>query len=176
MDAQRDYETEPTVAVFDSPDDARRAVSELRARRFDIAAIGEEPLAPGRYQAEDPSLWEVTAGMIRGALLGAPVGVLFGIGQAALLPSEPTRLVLAGGVLGGALLGAYFGAIQRTRFDDDQAEWVDVPDGARRELVAVYTSGPAPRIRQLLRRTGARAFLDPTIPATERALRLAHPA
>ncbi len=175
MDAQRDYETEPTIAVFDSPEDAHRAVARLRARRFDVAAIEEEPLAPGRYQVEDPSLWEVGAGLLRGALFGAPVGLLFGIGQAALLPSEPTRLVLAGGILGGAILGGFIGAVQRTRFDDDEAEWVEVSDGGAREALAVYTSGPAPRIRRVLRQTGARAFLDPTIPSTERALRLAQP-
>ena len=187
MDAQSDYETEPTIAVFDRPEAAHTAVEQLRARRFDIAAIEEQPLASGRYQAEDSSPWEVGAGMLRGALWGAPVGLLLGVGQIALLwtridhvalPWIGTALlleVLAGGLVGGAVLGAYIGAMQRTRFDDDEAEWVDVPADGARELVAVFTSGPAPRIREVLRGAGARAFLDPTCPSMERALRLARP-
>ena len=186
METQLDYETEPILAIFQSPEQASAAIEALHATGIPERAIGQVSVDPGRYQAEDGSLGEEGDGLWKGAAVGAPVGALFGIALAVSVPS-PGPGVVAGlavaGAAGCSILGGLVGAIARARFDDDEAEWIEVVEGPPSMLVAAYTRNPG-RARQVLRQAGARGLLDTTTPYAAEILRLsnarpappAHPA
>jgi hypothetical protein len=175
METQLDYETEPVMAIFHSPEQAHAGMEALqRTLGIPESAIGLVTIDPGRYQAEDGTLAEEGDGVWKGAAVGAPVGALFGIALAVSVPS-PGPGVVAGlavaGAAGVGVLGGFVGAIARARFDDDEAEWIHVTDGRPSLLVAAYSRSPR-RAREILRRTGASAFLDCTTPVAAEILRL----
>ena len=173
METQHDYETEPVLAVFGSPDEARAGLEALRAMGIPQYAMAQVGCPPGHHQAEDGSLQEENDGLWKGAALGAPVGALFGIALAVSVPN-PGVGVVAGLAVAGAggvgILGGLMGAIARARFDDDEAEWIHVLEEEGFQLVAVFTRRPR-RARAALRRAGARAFLDSTTPMAAEVLR-----
>jgi hypothetical protein len=173
METQADYETEPIVAVFRSADEARAGVDRLRALGIATHATAHVPCAAGRFQLEDGSLREEGDGLWKGALLGAPIGALFGIALSVSVPSPGVGVVAglaAGGALGCGILGGLVGAIVRARFDDDEAEWIDVPAGSSLELVVAFTRRPR-RTRQVLLAAGATALLDCTMPEAAEIVR-----
>ena len=173
METQHEYETEPVLAVFGSSDEARAGLEALRALGIPQHAMAQVSCAPGHYQAEDGSAWEESDGLWKGAALGAPVGALFGIALAVSVPS-PGVGVVAGLAVAGAggvgILGGLMGAIARARFDDDEAEWIDVLEEQGFQLVVVYSRRPR-RAREALRKAGARGFLDCTTPMAAQVMR-----
>jgi hypothetical protein len=173
METQHDYETEPVLAVFGSPEEAGAGLEHLRRLGIAPHAIAQVSCPPGVYQAEDGSLWEESDGLWKGAALGAPVGALFGIALAVSVPS-PGVGVVAGLAVAGAggcgILGGLMGAIARARFDDDEAEWIEVLEEQSLHLVVAFTRRPR-RVHDMLRRAGAKIFLDCTTPLAAEVLR-----
>jgi hypothetical protein len=173
METQLDYETEPILAIFQSPEQASAAIEALHATGIPERAIGQVSVDPGRYQAEDGSLGEEGDGLWKGAAVGAPVGALFGIALAVSVPS-PGPGVVAGlavaGAAGCGILGGLMGAIARARFDDDEAEWIEVLEEQGFQLVVVFSRRPR-RARETLRKAGAKGFLDTTTPMAAEVLR-----
>lgn len=178
MRTQQDYETDPTLAVFESAANARIAAEALRASHIVIDAVSQVPLAPGRYQVADGSFGGVVKGIVRGAELGFPAGAVLGAGVAASFGGGAPELIagLAGaGALVGTLVGSLEGAAVADPYDDDQAEWIELPDASTAVLLIIETrsDGTTGRARQILRAAGAHAFLDPEVHPFEDELRQA---
>src|SRR5437763_4859838 len=173
MEIQHEYETEAVLAIFRSSGEARAGVEALRAMGVAAHATATVTCVPGRYQAEDFSLKEEGDGLWKGAALGAPVGALFGIGLAVSVPN-PGAGVVAGlavaGAAGCGILGGLVGAIARARFDDNEAEFIEVLEGDGSEIAIAFSRHPR-RLREVLRRAGASSFLDSTTPHAPEALR-----
>ena len=172
MHVRTDYETEDILAVFDDPETAREVIRRLRAELGDDQRVVGVPLEPGRYQLADFSLQEVVHGAVKAAQVSVPLGALAGLGVAAAAIPGVGPAALAGmalaGAIGGFIVGGMTGAIKRTRWDRDPAGFLDVPSGSHYMLVIVRAS-PAParretsRVKGVLARSGAIAFLDPTV-------------
>jgi hypothetical protein len=178
METQYDYETSPTLAIFRAAEQADAAVDALRAAGVPAAAIVRGVLGPGRYQCEDCSLSEEGDGIQKGATIGGPIGAVIGFGLAAWLTGSGMGVLVglaAAGAAGGAVLGGLVGAIARAHFDDDEAEWIDIPAERPAALVTVYTSGGrtriAARVKSVLKQAGAIGFLDPSTPEADALLR-----
>jgi hypothetical protein len=174
MRTRTDYETDPTLAVFESPDQAEVAIRRLRALGIPPDAIRQTPLPRGSYQCTDPSLGESFAGVLHGAQFGAPAGAALGLGMASVSQVGPEVFVwLAGvGAVMGAVVGSIIGAAVRAHYDDDVAQGIAVPDGSSAALLLAEThsDGTTGRARQVLRRAGALAFLDPNVYADDDAM------
>jgi hypothetical protein len=71
------------------------------------------------------------------------------------------------GAIGGLIVGSMTGAIGRTRWDRDPAQFISVPPNSQYRLVIVEAS-PAlawretSKVLRILARGGAIGFLDPT--------------
>ncbi len=168
MKTQLDYETDSTLAVFESAAQANLAASRLQAMKISTDAIRHVPLAPGIYQLADPSLGEEVAGILRGAEFGLPAGAALGLGVAASLGGAGPEVFagLAGaGALVGAIVGSMDGAAVRARYDDDVAESIELPAGSSALLLVVEThsDGTTGQARNALKHAGALAFLDPEL-------------
>ncbi len=168
MKTQTDYETDPTLAIFDNPERAEEARRRLQALGISDQVIRQAPLAPGRYQCVDPSFGEEVSGILRGAEVGLPAGAVLGVGMAASLGGAGLEVFagLAGaGAVIGAVVGSLEGAAIRAHYDDDVAQWIEVSDGGSTVLLVVgtHSDGTTGRTRQALRRAGALAFLDPEV-------------
>ena len=171
MHVRYDYETEDILAVFDNPEAAREAVRRVRQAIGDPHRAIAVPLAPGRYQLADVSLQEVVHGAMHSATTSVPLGALAGIGLAAVAVPAAGPVALAGlglaGAIGGLVVGAMTGAIKRTRWDRDPAQFLEVPPDSEYMLVIVEAS-PAlgrretSRVMGILTRAGAIGFLDAT--------------
>jgi hypothetical protein len=68
-----DDRSDPILAVFDSPERARRAVRRLSQVVADAARVEALPLAPGRYRLADISRAQEVYAAVRGAAVGAPL-------------------------------------------------------------------------------------------------------
>jgi hypothetical protein len=173
METQHEYETEPVLAVFGSPEEAHAGLEALRARGIPQHGMAQVTCPAGHYQGEDGSWLEESDGLWKGVALGAPVGALFGIALAVSVPS-PGVGVVAGLAVAGAggmgVLGGLVGAIARARFDDDEAEWIDVLEEQGFQLVVAFSRRPR-RARETLRRAGAKGFLDSTTPMAAEVIR-----
>ena len=173
METQHEYETDPVLAIFRSSGEARAGVQALHAMGIPAQATASMACVAGRYQAEDFSLREEGDGLWKGAALGVPVGALFGIALAVSVPNPGVGVVAGLAVAGAAgcgILGGLVGAIARARFDDDEAEFIEIPDGDGSELVIAFSRRPQ-RVREVLRRSGASGFLDSTTPHASEVLR-----
>src|SRR5918911_3958955 len=173
METQHEYETEPVLAVFGSSDEARAGLEALRAMGIPQYQMAQVACPAGHHQAEDGTLRDENDGLWKGAALGAPVGALFGIALAVSVPN-PGVGVVAGLAVAGAggvgILGGLMGAIARARFDDDEAEWVEVLEEQGFHMVVAFSRRPR-RARATLRKAGAKAFLDCTTPVASEVLR-----
>ena len=171
MHVKTDYETEDILAVFDDPEIARAAVRRLREYLGDPHRVVAVPLEPGRYQLADTSLQEVLHGAVRAARVSMPLGAVAGLGLGAVaIPGVGLAALTAmavAGALGGFVIGGMTGAIERTRWDRDPAQFLEVPPGSS-DMLVIARASPAPARRETSRamgslvRAGARAFLDPT--------------
>jgi hypothetical protein len=167
MRPQVDYETEPTLAVFRSAEQAAEATLRLERSGVPARSIARIALTPGRYQAEDDTFAEEKAGVRRGVLGGAPIGAAIGLAVAAVISAGVAGIagLAAAGAIEGAVIGGFVGSIARASFDEDTASTVDVHSNQGAVVVVVRSGGVATdvvRVRESLRRAGAIAFLDPT--------------
>jgi hypothetical protein len=161
-----DYETVATVTVFENSKQAEGAFELLREVGISRPLIHTRDLAPGRYQCRDPSLDEVTAGVLSGAALGMLAGVTVGLAFAAASGRRDPELFvsLAAIVIACTVVGSLVGSAIRARYDDDVAASIDLTHTNSAVLVLVEThSLPATRrARQALTETAALATLDPS--------------
>jgi hypothetical protein len=70
---------------------------------------------------------------------------------------------LAGaGAVAGTLVGSLGGAAKAAHYDDDVAEWLELPNGSAAVVLIIEThsNGTTGRARRALRQAGALAFLD----------------
>jgi len=164
-----DDRSDPILAVFDSPERARRAVRRLSQVVADAARVEALPLAPGRYKLADISRAQEVYAAVRGAAVGAPLGGLVGLALGATLvgvASFPALGATAAGALAGLAVGGFRG-IARTYWTDNGHEFLDVPPYNEYVLVAVPAGAIADRrqraraMRALLR-AGALGFLEPS--------------
>jgi hypothetical protein len=175
MRTRTDYETDPTLAVFRSPEEADVAVRLLQALGIPDEAIHQAPLKKGTYPSIDVSLDEGFAGVLRGAEFGVPAGAALGLGISVSVsrasPEVSVSLAGVGAVLGG-VVGSIVGAAVRAHYDDDIAQEIEVTEGSSAVVLLAETrsDGTTGRARQTLKRAGAVAFLDPAMYAEEAAL------
>ena len=168
MLVQSDYETDLTLAVFRSSEDAAEALRRLTAAGVHVDASAQKPLSPGRYEVCDTSMNEEVGGALRGAEIGVPAGAVVGLGVAATMLGA-TPEVMAGmagaGAIAGGVIGAFNGAVLRTHWDDDVAAVHEVPDEDPETLLQITTTaadGSTGHARRILAAAGAIAFLDPS--------------
>ena len=161
-----DYETVATVTVFENSTQAEGAFEPLLAVGISRPLIHTGHLAPGRYQCRDPSLDEVTAGVLAGAALGLLAGVSVGLAVAAASGRRDPELFvsLAAIVMACTVVGSLVGSAIRAHYDDDVAASIDLTHTNSPVLLLVEThSLPATRrARQALTETAALATLDPS--------------
>jgi len=138
------------VGVFESVEEARRALEGLRAVGFRDDQIGllshEQLLAQHHGLEHDPtgSRWEEGTGL--GAAAGAATGLGWGLAVAAgLLPAVGP--IIAGGTLvallaslgAGAAAGTLLGALIGFGIPEDDAAYFDTEFREGRTLLAVHT-------------------------------------
>jgi hypothetical protein len=111
QDAQKNRTSAIVVALFDDPDRASDAITDLKEAGFQEEDIGvamqdrAEPVVPEVEPGTRPATGE---GMARGALSGGIVGGALGLLGSLLLPGVGP--IVAGGILGSLLMGAGIGA------------------------------------------------------------------
>jgi hypothetical protein len=155
------------LAVFKSPEHARRVVRRLSEMVPDRRAIDAVPLGPGLYPLADINRGVEVRAAIRGAARWAPIGAIVGLAFAALLPGVgPFAAVgaTAAGALAGLAVGGADGAMKRVRWGEHGLALLEVLPGSNWTLVIVNTSAipDSQRLGRLLERGGAMAFLEPT--------------
>lgn len=155
--------------VFASREQAEGAIAQLRALGIEDADIGIAVPNPGEYRiVEDEELPTGTGRRItEGAIIGAPVGSLAGLGiMEALVPGAGSfglggvLVGLVGGGLWGTFFGAYSGLIAKLRGRDGHEHTCTIPLGGSDVLVAVRASTQTEHVRQVMQAYGARCFLD----------------
>jgi hypothetical protein len=168
MLANADHPPDALLAVFETPDQARRAVRRLSQIVDDPRSIDALPLPPGQYElAAVNSALEAYAAL-RGAALGAPLGAIAGLGLAMVLLGA-TPFPVIGGTAAGALAGLLVGgrrAVARSRWTDTGCGVLDVSATSGYVLVTVPArtladSRARARAIRALGRSGAIAFLEP---------------
>ena len=145
------------VAVFETPEDAERALDALRRaglRREDVSLVMREAPPPST-ETEDTMGSSVVTGAATGATVGGLLGGLAGWLLATLVPGVGP--VLGAGVLASTLTGAAVGAAGGGILgallglgvpEDEAAHYVGQVE-AGRILVTVHTTGPAPHGRAM---------------------------
>ncbi|MCC6174854.1 MAG: hypothetical protein IT305_06090 [Chloroflexi bacterium] len=159
------------VGVFDSEEDAKAALAELKDAAFDPATIGVVTLrrqdaerlsettgAPGQVRDDQ------TTGLLAGGLLGGVAGWL--IGAASVAVPGLGALVAAGalvGAVGGAGIGAAAGGILGFLIDQglghEEARYYQERVQAGSILVTVRDPRRADEARDILRRCGGSDFM-----------------
>jgi hypothetical protein len=165
MRTEIDYETVPTVTVFEDSGLTEGAFKRLRAVGIPEAAIHTAALAPGRYQCRDASLDEETAGVLWGAALGFVAGVSLGLAIAATSGRRDPELFvsLAAIAMACTVVGSLVGSAIRAHYDDDVAASIDLSDTRSAVLVLVETHSvwATRRVRKALTDSAVMATLDP---------------
>jgi hypothetical protein len=156
------------VGVFETRDQAREAVTELRRAGFRENEIGvlsraPEGEAPDSASATDPThtRWEEGSGI--GAAAGAVTGTGLGLAVAAgLIPGVGP--VIAGGTLmallasagAGAAVGTVLGALIGLGIPEEESRFYESEFAAGRTLVTVRAGSRNADAWQILSRHGAR--------------------
>jgi hypothetical protein len=153
-------------ALFADRDTAAAAVEELLRAGIDRADIGVAvPVRePNRIRKESPQ--DSLKGAMQGASIGGRLGVIGGIGLAAItvgtLGVGGLFLAGAGGLLWGGTIGGLLGVVTRVRRRPDVDEWCELELDGPAVLVAVRVRDwqREPEIAALLTRAGAKTVLD----------------
>jgi len=154
------------VGIFESHDDAVRAIDDLRAAGFDqigIAAKQEDGSATttGSTDAEETAS-DSGSGALTGALAGAGLGALAGLGiLAGVIPVIGPAI--AGGTLGillsnaaaGAGLAGLTGALVGAGLSEDEATYYQDEFQSGRTIVTVNAGARLDEAETILRRHGA---------------------
>ncbi len=130
-------------AVFDSRDEAERAVSELRTSGVRDSAISVIARQDGKNTTTDGSGEVNKSGAVKGALAGAGAGTLLGIAALAIPgvgPLAAAGAIAASAIPEAAAIGAAFGAtaggltglLTKHGVSDDDARYYEerINDGA----------------------------------------------
>jgi hypothetical protein len=161
MDANR---RPPVVGVFDSREQAERAIDALHAAGFSgdqlgIAARGEQRLEEA-VERRDERMEDRTR-TVGGAVTGGVAGGLIGAVLAGLIPGVGP-VIAAGalaGILGGAVTGAAVGGMVGALMDmgvtEEEAQQYDREFRAGRTIVTVRTDGRHQEAMDILRRHGS---------------------
>jgi hypothetical protein len=125
------------VGVFDTREQAERAVEALRAAGFEDAqlGIGARPDEPG---ASGPPTWQN----------GAAVGGMTGAALGGLAAGPP-------GMAAGGLVGLLLGALIDLGIPEQDARWYSDEAGAGRVIVTVRAGDRLAEARSILHRHGA---------------------
>jgi len=145
------------------------AASELRGIGLTDADLGVGIAEPGHYHVGDGETFADGARAIgRGAAVGGSLGVIAGLAVTAVAVPGVGALGLAGYLLTafgsggfGAVIGGSAGIATRLEVDDDR--WCEIPLGADQLLLVAQAAGHGAAARDVMRRHGARCFLDPNI-------------
>ncbi len=127
------------VALFETHEQAERAVEELRAAGFTDARIEVRPAPASPEVASGPPTWENGAGL--GGLTGAALG-----GLAAGPP----------GMAAGALAGLLLGALLDLGIPEQDARWYAEGAEGGQPVVTVGADVRRDEAQEILRRHGAR--------------------
>lgn len=152
------------VGVFDTHDQARAAVDELRDAQFLEEQIGMIVRDQGREGASATTASETKApeGAGAGVAAGAGIGALWALGiSAGMLPAIGP--VIAGGVLasvlasaaGGAVVGGLAGALVGLGIPEHEAQRYEEEFRSGRTLVTVRDSMRQSEATTILQRHGA---------------------
>jgi len=153
------------VGMFNTPQEAQRAVMDLKAAGFAAEQIGvlsrnQEGKVVGK-EADDKS---ETSGAATGAAAGAGLGALWGLGiLAGVLPGIGPAIV--GGTLGvllssaaaGAAAVGIAGALVGLGVPEEEARFYEGEFKSGRTLVTVKAGAKSPSAQQVIERNGGRS-------------------
>jgi uncharacterized membrane protein len=145
------------LGVFDTKDQAERAVQELRNRGFhkEISILAKDERREGMETETDGD--NVMEGVTTGSVLGGLVGLVAGAGALAIPGIGP--LVAAGpiaGLLSGAATGGIAGGLIDWGIPEEEGRRYEEEVRQGKILVAVQSSGPkVDEAAQILRQFGA---------------------
>lgn len=155
-------------AVFADEASAAAALDELRQLGYSDNDFGILVPDPTRYHIMDKSLADTMKGLGTGGLIGAPLGMIAGMGVVTMI-IPPLGFIGIGGALifgglEGALWGAYVGAqiglAAEIKHIEDIERRFEVPLQPHEILIIVVANRQAPRICELMERHGARCFWE----------------
>jgi hypothetical protein len=149
------------IGLFDDPEEALKAMAELRARGFLEEEIGFAGPQPPKERGGGGTL--VLEGAATGALAGGAVGGLVGVALGAgLMPAIGPIVtgVLLAEILAtaatGAAAGGILGALGGMGVSDEEAQFYDSEVRAGRAIVTIKSPSRSAEAADLLRRHGAR--------------------
>src|SRR5687767_6544742 len=159
--------TNTIVGIFESPQQAQRAVMELKAAGFSEDQIGvvsrnEQGQVVGKGRTEGDGA-DAATGAATGAAAGAGLGALWGLGiLAGVLPGIGPAIV--GGTLGvllssaaaGAAAAGIAGALAGLGVPEDEAGYYEGEYKRGRTLVTVGAGAKAASALQIIERHGGR--------------------
>lgn len=169
-------------AVFDSRDEAERALSELRTAGIDneaISIIGKSESGDGDGINEDDD-GANGSGAVKGAIMGGGAGALLGLAALAIPgvgPLAAAGAIAASAAPGAAGIGAALGAtaggisglLSNEGVDEDDAKYYEssINDGGY--FIGVHTDKsnlPAAEVREILYRSGGHSAARQRVDAT----------
>ncbi len=155
-------------AVFSDASEAEAAMQELQTLGYADNDFGIMVPDPTHYHLLDKSLADTLKGIGTGGIVGAPIGVLAGMGiMTVLIP--PLGFIGIGGALlygglQGALWGAYIGAqvglAAEIKHLNDIERRFEIPLKPNEILIVVVAGEDAKRVCSILERHGARCFWE----------------
>ena len=163
LGATPNLQARTVIGVFDRPDSADAAITELRRAGYepgDISVVRQGEGSAPQYSADETKAGTgAAAGASAGALIGGALGLaalaIPGVGP--LLAAGPIAAALTGAVTGGAL-GALAGSFAGLGVPTEQARQYEsvVRQGGLVIAVKVTDANAADRVVQLLEGAGAR--------------------
>ena len=168
-------------AAFANRANAEAAIEALQQAGIAAADIGVAVPVRETNRIREDSERAALEGAGRGAAVGAPLGVLGGLGLAAVtigtLGVGGLFLAGAGGLVWGGTVGGLLGVVTRVRRRPNVDRWCELELDERSVLVAVRVRdwSQEPEIAALLTKSGAVAVLDRTdLDHTWRELEIEH--
>lgn len=154
------------AAVFASGEQAEAAIHDLRTLGLTDEDIGVVVPQPGRYALEDHESEEIGSGIVRGAMIGVPVGSLAGLALATVgvpgvgvLGLSGLAISLLEGGLWGAFVGTFGGLVARVLAGADEEHWCEIAVDSTDILLLAQAGEKTFEAHELLQRRGARCFL-----------------
>ena len=157
------------IAVYDTVDQAERAVRELRAAGFthdEISVLcSDEHKLAHFHDVQTPAQAgsHTAAGILTGGAVGAAVGGL-ALAASAIMTGGASLLIGGGALIaGGALAGSFTGAMASRGFEPEKVNYYDQAVRRGKLLVAVELPGEGDPVRlataeRILDRKGADAM------------------
>jgi hypothetical protein len=161
-----DSESAPLVAgLFRSYDQAEEARRELCRLGLADEAIEARTPEPGSYQVEYYESRELGRGLIIGTAIGIPVGSVIAVGVLmATVPSLSTMAAIGLGILVGSYWGLFFGGlggmVTKVVAQAHGADRRTIAADSRETLLIAEVGSQTDSVHQVMRRHGARCFLE----------------